>query len=134
MRLHRSACKNVTRWLRRVLSLYVIPTAYSFHIPEPRPSVQTTFVHRSTIHDRLIPARDQILAVHGPLIVKALLWGFAAVAPRTTSANLADMLGALATRCDAGVVAGWVNGVLFAVCTVSMVGWCDGRLMIWWWR
>ncbi|TFK73053.1 ARM repeat-containing protein [Pluteus cervinus] len=73
-----------------------------------------TLIHRSTVHSELIPARDQVMNDHGQAIVKAILWGFAGVAPRSAVNNLVDLLGAIVVRCEPRLVSSWINNVLLS--------------------
>lgn len=76
---------------------------------------QSTLVHRTAIHDELAENKQQLLQAHGRAIMKAVLWGFAGVAPRSVVPNLIEMLGTLIVRCDGLVVGRWISEILFAV-------------------
>lgn len=76
---------------------------------------QGTFLNRSSVQEELRAGKDQLLNVHGQAITRAILFGFAGVAPRTAMNNLVDLLGTIVMRSDVSLTARWVNAALFAV-------------------
>ncbi|KAF8637543.1 hypothetical protein AX17_002750 [Amanita inopinata Kibby_2008] len=77
-----------------------------------------TLIHRSSIHEELIPHKRRLLETHGHTIMRAVLEGFAAVAPRSAMPNLIEILGMLLNRGGdmEGVsgAGGWMAEILFA--------------------
>ncbi|PPQ95113.1 hypothetical protein CVT25_011656 [Psilocybe cyanescens] len=58
----------------------------------------STLIHRSSLTDELIAHKTAFMAAHGRSIMKAVLEGFAGVAPRSVVPNLIEMLGTLLSR------------------------------------
>lgn len=76
--------------------------------------VQTTLINRTHASDTLGDARSILVQTHGPSIMRAILAGFAGVAPRSATQNLIELLGTLVTKYPAESRA-WMGEVLFAV-------------------
>ncbi|TFK33337.1 armadillo-type protein [Crucibulum laeve] len=80
----------------------------------------STLIHRSSVIEELAPHKAALLATHGPSIMRAVLQGFAAVAPRSVVPNLIEMLGTLMSRAGGsgtevgGGAALWMKNILFA--------------------
>ncbi|KAJ7696964.1 hypothetical protein B0H17DRAFT_1328991 [Mycena rosella] len=91
-----------------------------------------TLIHRTALYAPLAPAllpqlQVHMIRAHGRAIMRAVLCGFAGAAPRSVTANLLELLGALVSRWDDKAVAdaggpgrgqsrarAWVVGVVFA--------------------
>ncbi|KAJ7696961.1 hypothetical protein B0H17DRAFT_1177748 [Mycena rosella] len=91
-----------------------------------------TLIHRTALYAPLAPAllpqlQAHMIRAHGRAIMRAVLCGFAGAAPRSVTANLLELLGALVSRWDDKAVAdaegpgrgeggarAWVAGVVFA--------------------
>lgn len=81
-------------------------------------SLKTTFIHRSSLIEEILPHKTALLATHGPSIMRAVLQGFAGVAPRSVVPNLIEMLGMLMNRSvgsGADGAAKWMQDILFSV-------------------
>ncbi|KAK2462484.1 hypothetical protein APHAL10511_005454 [Amanita phalloides] len=78
----------------------------------------SSLIHRSSVHDELVPHKRQLLQTHGRAIMRAILEGFAGVAPRSAMPNLIEMLGTLLNRSgDMQGVNGattWMTEILFS--------------------
>ncbi|CAA7262307.1 unnamed protein product [Cyclocybe aegerita] len=83
-------------------------------------SFLSTLVNRSSLTDELIAHKTVLLTAHGRSIMRAVLEGFAGVAPRSVVPNLIEMLGTLLSRAsgpDAGPGGGapqWMKDILMA--------------------
>ncbi|KAF5337781.1 hypothetical protein D9611_015001 [Ephemerocybe angulata] len=79
----------------------------------------SNLIHRSSLTSELNAHKLALLASHGRSITRAILQGFAGVAPRSVVPNLIEMLGALMNRSsgtDGGpaTVAHWMQDILFS--------------------
>ncbi|KDR78193.1 hypothetical protein GALMADRAFT_65460 [Galerina marginata CBS 339.88] len=79
-----------------------------------------TIIHRSSLTDELIPHKTALMTTHGRSLMRAILQGFAGVAPRSVVPNLIEMLGTLLSRAsgaDGGPGGGapqWIKDVLMS--------------------
>ncbi|KAF9456910.1 armadillo-type protein [Collybia nuda] len=81
-------------------------------------------IHRSSTNQILLAEKDRLMQAHGRSITKAVLEGFASVAPRSVVPNLIELLGTLLSRAGGGtgggggaggsVAATWISEILFA--------------------
>ncbi|PFH48182.1 hypothetical protein AMATHDRAFT_66058 [Amanita thiersii Skay4041] len=78
----------------------------------------SSLIHNSSVHEELKPHKRRILQTHGRAIMRAVLEGFAGVAPRSAMPNLIEMLGTLLNRTgDMEGVDGastWMAEILFS--------------------
>ncbi|TEB20164.1 ARM repeat-containing protein [Coprinellus micaceus] len=79
----------------------------------------SNLIHRSSLTSELNTHKMVLLSSHGRAITRAILQGFAGVAPRSVVPNLIEMLGALMNRSsgtDGGpaTVAKWMQEILFS--------------------
>ncbi|RDB17659.1 Importin-13 [Hypsizygus marmoreus] len=84
----------------------------------------STLIHRTALHDALSAEKEQLMQNHGRKIMKAVLEGFAGVAPRSAVQNLIEILGTLLGRAGGGtgggggaggaVAATWMKEILLA--------------------
>ncbi|KAF8694667.1 hypothetical protein AX14_001961 [Amanita brunnescens Koide BX004] len=80
----------------------------------------TSLIHRSSSHEELVSYKLQLLQTHGRTIMRAILEGFAGVAPRSSMPNLIEMLGTLFLLNRPGDVEGingagtWMVEILFS--------------------
>ncbi|KAM6493497.1 Armadillo-type fold [Amanita muscaria] len=78
----------------------------------------TSLIHRSSANEELLQHRRQLLQPHGRAVVRAILEGFAAVAPRSAMPNLIEMLAALLNRSEnlggTSSPTSWMTEILFA--------------------
>ena len=81
--------------------------------------MKSTLIHRSSLADDLGIQRDNLLIAHGRPLMRAVLEGFAGVAPRSVVPNLIEILGTLLTRASdvnlAGGASQWMKELLLAV-------------------
>ncbi|KAG6908732.1 hypothetical protein DXG01_003577 [Tephrocybe rancida] len=85
--------------------------------------VQASNFIRSSIDKALAADKEHFLQVHGRRIMKAVLEGFASVAPRSVLPNLTEILGTLLSRAGGGIGGGggaggavaatWIREILF---------------------
>ncbi|KAG6853078.1 hypothetical protein C0991_007008 [Blastosporella zonata] len=83
-----------------------------------------TLIQRSSIETTLVADKERLLQLHGRRIMKAVLEGFASVAPRSVMPNLIEILGTLLSRAGGGIGGGggaggavaatWIREILFA--------------------
>ncbi|KAF7344000.1 hypothetical protein MVEN_01689300 [Mycena venus] len=83
-----------------------------------------TLIHRTALYapisELLQHLQSHMIRTHGRSIMRAVLWGFAGAAPRSVTANLLELLGALRRWGDrarggrGSGARGWVAGVVFA--------------------
>jgi len=76
--------------------------------------LQSSLIHRTCIHEELTPDKTVLIQRHGRSIMRAILCGFAGVAPRSATPNLIELLSTLVTRC-LGECKVWITEILFAV-------------------
>ncbi|KAF8962197.1 armadillo-type protein [Flammula alnicola] len=78
----------------------------------------STLIHRSSVSDELSAHKTALLTTHGRALMRAVLQGFAGVAPRSVVPNLIEILGTLLSRAgDAGPGGGatqWMKDILMA--------------------
>ncbi|KAF8188698.1 armadillo-type protein [Pholiota molesta] len=78
----------------------------------------STLIHRTSVRDDLAPHKHALLANHGRALMRAVLQGFAAVAPRSAVPNLIEILGTLLSRATepgpAGNATQWMKDILMA--------------------
>ncbi|KAF8995387.1 armadillo-type protein [Cyathus striatus] len=78
-----------------------------------------TLINRSSVKEELAPLKRMLLSVHGKTLMRSILQGFAAVAPRSVVPNLIELLGTLMTRGASteynGGAAHWMREILFSV-------------------
>ena len=79
---------------------------------------QASLINRTAVAEDLGEAKDAIANVHGRGIMQALLTGFAAVAPRSTTPNLVEVLSTLVSRYPVQSKA-WMTDILFSVSNQS---------------
>ncbi|TFY77229.1 hypothetical protein EWM64_g6783 [Hericium alpestre] len=72
-----------------------------------------TFINRSHSSDDLGDAKAVIVQRHGPEIIRAILVGFAGVAPRSAAPNLVELLSTFVTKYPTETKL-WVSQILFA--------------------
>lgn len=90
-----------------------------------RARLQATLINRSSLTDDLIPHKTTLLMTHGRPIMRAVLEGFAGVAPRSVVPNLIELLGTLLSRAagpEAGPGGGdpqWMKEILLSVSLIS---------------
>jgi len=69
--------------------------------------------------DDLLQQRTAFLSTHGPNLMRAVLQGFAGVAPRSVVPNLIEILGTLLSRASGNEIAGgaplWMKDILLSV-------------------
>ncbi|KAJ6620534.1 armadillo-type protein [Mycena sp. CBHHK59/15] len=70
-------------------------------------------IHRTSLYDELAAQRQHLVQLHGRAIMRAVLCGFAGVAPRTTGPNLIELLSALLTRFP-NECRVWIPEILYA--------------------
>jgi len=73
----------------------------------------SSLIHRTCIHEELTPDKTVLIQRHGRSIMRAILCGFAGVAPRSATPNLIELLSTLVTRC-LGECKVWITEILFA--------------------
>ncbi|KAG6814952.1 hypothetical protein H0H93_011532, partial [Arthromyces matolae] len=81
-------------------------------------------IQRSSVDTALAAEKDHLIQLNGRRIMKAVLEGFAAVAPRSVVPNLIEILGTLLSRAGGGLGGGggaggavaaiWIREILFA--------------------
>ncbi|KAG6901557.1 hypothetical protein C0995_010614 [Termitomyces sp. Mi166 len=86
---------------------------------------------RSSVDTALAVDKERLIQHYGRRIMKAVLEGFASVAPRSVVPNLIEILGTLLSRAGGGlgggggaggaVAASWIRGILFAVYLVDSI-------------
>ncbi|KAF8632069.1 hypothetical protein AX15_002067 [Amanita polypyramis BW_CC] len=78
----------------------------------------TSLINRSSIHEELLPYKRQLLQTHGRAIMRAVLEGFAGVAPRSAMPNLIEILGTLLNRSgdmeSVNAAGTWMTEILFS--------------------
>ncbi|KAF8064415.1 armadillo-type protein [Lyophyllum atratum] len=84
-----------------------------------------TLIHRSSIDDALAAQKEQLLQVHGRRIMKAVLEGFASVAPRSVVPNLIEILGTLLGRGGGGIGGGGGAGGAIAAVGIREILFAD---------
>ena len=77
---------------------------------------QGTFINRTFSSDEVGEAKTILIQSHGRSIMRALLSGFAGVAPRSATPNLIELLSTLVSRFPAQCKT-WMAEILFAVST-----------------
>lgn len=89
------------------------------------------------MHDSLAPHAENLLQTHGRAMMRAVLVGFAGVAPRSVVPNLIEILGMLLGKVVAGTTgpgragggAGqWMKEILYAV---SLIYYCESADVTW---
>ncbi|KJA24831.1 hypothetical protein HYPSUDRAFT_65152 [Hypholoma sublateritium FD-334 SS-4] len=77
-----------------------------------------TLIHRTSIADELATHKAALLATHGYSLMRAVLQGFAGVAPRSAVPNLIEILGALLSRATGagpmGNATQWMKDILLS--------------------
>jgi hypothetical protein len=81
---------------------------------------QGTLINCSSSSDQLVEAKATLIQAHGRSILRALLCGFAGVAPRSVVPNLIELLSTLMNRAPTECRA-WMMETLFAVCPPSIL-------------
>ena len=76
--------------------------------------MQSSFVNRTATNDDLAAAKAALAQTHGFQIMRAVLFGFAGVAPRSAMPNLIELLSTMITRYPAESKQ-WMSEILFAV-------------------
>lgn len=80
---------------------------------------QSTLIHRTAVVDELSAHKTTLLANHGYALMRAVLQGFAGVAPRSVVPNLIEILGTLLSRATdigpAGNATQWMREILLSV-------------------
>lgn len=81
-------------------SFFLIPKATTHSTPliSLQLPIQTTLINRTHKSDTLGDARSLLIQTHGPSIMRAILSGFAGVAPQSATQNLIELLGTLVTK------------------------------------
>lgn len=79
----------------------------------------STLIHRSSVVDELSGPKSLLMAKHGRALMRAVLQGFAGVAPRSAVPNLIEMLGTLINRSSgvdggSGIAGEWMREILFS--------------------
>ncbi|OJA14801.1 hypothetical protein AZE42_11685 [Rhizopogon vesiculosus] len=74
---------------------------------------QETLIRRTASSDDLGDASAMLIQAHGRPILRAILWGFAGVAPRSATQNLIELLSIVASKFPAETRT-WMNEILFA--------------------
>ncbi|KAF9443602.1 ARM repeat-containing protein [Macrolepiota fuliginosa MF-IS2] len=81
----------------------------------------SSLIHRSALTDELMPHKCALVARHGRPLMRAVLQGFAGVAPRSVVPNLIEVLGTLMSRAgtrvetnDSGTASEWMKDVIYA--------------------
>ena len=69
---------------------------------------------RTSSVDELAEAKSALIRAHGRAILRAVLCGFAGVAPRSVVPNLIDLLSTMVTQATAACKT-WMKDILFAV-------------------
>jgi hypothetical protein len=87
-----------------------------FSFPSMLIGVQGCLLHRTSLYEELDEPKQRLVGVHGRAIMRAVLCGFAGVAPRSTTPNLIELLSALLTRFP-DLCRVWIPEVLYAVRT-----------------
>ncbi|KAF8883564.1 hypothetical protein BD779DRAFT_829130 [Infundibulicybe gibba] len=79
-------------------------------------SFVSSLILQSSVLDELVQNKDQLLAAHGRALMRAVLVGFASVAPRSAVPNLIELLATLLGRPGdgAGRTGVWMREILFA--------------------
>ncbi|KAF9228193.1 ARM repeat-containing protein [Gyrodon lividus] len=72
-----------------------------------------TLIRRTAGSDDLGDASTILIQMHGRPILRAILWGFAGVAPRSATQNLIELLSMVASKYPAQTRE-WMNEILFA--------------------
>lgn len=80
-------------------------------------SSKQTLVTKTATIDELAEAKNLLIQRHGRSIMRALLSGFAAVAPRSATPNLIELLSTFTTRFPAESKA-WMTEILYSVCSI----------------
>ncbi|KAH8827860.1 armadillo-type protein [Flagelloscypha sp. PMI_526] len=70
-------------------------------------------INRSSVHEHLVPRRDQLMQTHGPPLVKAILKGTAGATPPSVLPTLAELMIVITTRLVSHTKK-WVQAALFA--------------------
>lgn len=84
----------------------------------------SALLHRTSVQESLSAEKERLMQAHGRSIMKAVLEGFAGVAPRSVVPNLIEMLSTLLGRAGGGLTGGggaggavattWMREILFA--------------------
>ncbi|KAF4611624.1 hypothetical protein D9613_003989 [Agrocybe pediades] len=80
----------------------------------------STLIHRTSVLEELRPHKLALLNAHGPNLMRAVLQGFAGVAPRSVVPNLIEILGTLLSRASSyepGLVGNahqWMKDILLS--------------------
>ena len=77
-------------------------------------AIQCTFINRTSTNDDLAAAKVAFAQAHGIPIMRAVLFGFAGVAPRSAMPNLTELLSTMLMRFTAESKQ-WMTQILFAV-------------------
>ncbi|KAF5347245.1 hypothetical protein D9756_009920 [Leucocoprinus leucothites] len=81
----------------------------------------SSLIHRSALIDELMPHKCALVAAHGRALMRAVLQGFAGIAPRSVVPNLIEILGTLMSRAgttvetnDSGTASEWMKEIIFS--------------------
>ena len=77
-------------------------------------TLQSTMINRTATNDDLVDAKTAFIQTHGIPVMRAVLFGFAGVAPRSAMPNLIELLSTMITRFPAESKL-WMTNILFAV-------------------
>lgn len=81
---------------------------------------QGSLINRTSTTDELGDAKTMLAQIHGHSMMKALLNGFAGIAPRSATQNLIELLSILVTKFPAESKV-WMTEILYAVCLILIV-------------
>jgi Importin 13 repeat len=81
-------------------------------------TLQGTLLGRTSTNGELAEAKALLIQSHGRSILRAVLCGFAGVAPRSVVPNLIDLLSTLVNHAHAECKV-WMRDILFAVCPID---------------